>query len=280
MKPFYNIIFCIFACDTIPRYKNEIHKMESTCLKDVEKVLFFLGETGPLKSAEPYIHLENVGNDYLSAADKQFLGIKYAHDHYDYNYLFVCGTDTYIVVPRLIKYLENLDINGPCIIGSHGDTRNICGKNVNYLAGGAGLILNKKLVKSIYTRLTSLQEEWLSLCINNGYLQWIPSCDLALCWFLQSGKGVLPLDKHMVASESEGALNEGALSQSGTEGALQCQYFHYATGLMYGCNYKGYNNTPNGLYPCCTTQVNPDKIISCHNMSPQDFDAFYKYLQQ
>jgi hypothetical protein len=259
--------------------------MESTCLKGVEKVLFFLGETGPLKTREQssraveseilsretlvsraveseilsednssYIHLENVGNDYLSAADKQFLGIKYAHDHYDYNYLFVCGTDTYIVVPRLIKYLENLSRNGdrntainvPCIIGGHGDTRNICGKTVNYLAGGAGLILNKKLVESIYTRLTSLQEEWLSLCINNGYLQWIPSCDLALCWFL----------------------------------TLQCQYFHYATGLMYGCNYKGYNNTPNGLYPCCTTQVNPDKIISCHNMSPQDFDAFYKYLQQ
>ncbi len=236
--------------------------MESTCLKGVEKVLFFLGETGPLKTEDnsSYIHLENVGNDYLSAADKQFLGIKYAHDHYDYKYLFVCGTDTYIVVPRLIKYLKNLDINSPCIIGSHGDTRNICGKTVNYLAGGAGLILNKKLVESIYTRLTSLQEEWLSLCINNGYLQWIPSCDLALCWFLQSGKG------HMVASESEGAL-EG-------------QYFHYATGLMYGCNYQGYNNTPHGLYPCCTTQVNPDKIISCHNMSPQDFDAFYKYLQQ
>ena len=56
--------------------------------------------------------------------------------------------------------------------------------------------------------------------------------------------------------------------------------FHYTVGLMYGCNYQGNNNTPHGLYPCCTTHVNPDKIISCHNMSPQDFDAFYKYLQK
>ena len=29
-KPFYNIMFCIFACDTIERYKKEIKKIKET----------------------------------------------------------------------------------------------------------------------------------------------------------------------------------------------------------------------------------------------------------
>jgi hypothetical protein len=32
-------------------------------------------------------------------------------------------------------------------------------------------------------------------------------------------------------------------------------------------------------YPCHVGQVNMDKILSCHNMSLNDFHVFYKYLQ-
>lgn len=35
MRPFYNIIFCVFACDTIENYRNEILKVKETWGKDL-----------------------------------------------------------------------------------------------------------------------------------------------------------------------------------------------------------------------------------------------------
>lgn len=247
MKSHYHIIFCIFACDTIERYKNEILKMESTWLNNKNvKALFFLGEEGPLQGPD-YIHLENVGNDYLSAADKQYLGIKYVHDHYTYDYVCVCGTDTYIVVPRLQKYLEKCkDIKTPIAIGGHGDSREICGEHIHYLAGGCGIILNYAAINEMYSQLNNMQEQWLDICVSNNYIQWIPACDLSICYFMR---------------------------KMGIE-------FHYANGLMFACNYYGYNNTPYGLYKCCDTMVNPETLISCHNMSPADFDTFHNILSK
>ena len=106
MKPFYKIIFCIYGCDTIQKYKDEIIKIQETWASNIShKVLFFLGEDGPL-IGEDYIHLENVGNDYLSAADKQNLGIKHIYENYDFKYMFICGTDTYVLVDNLTKYIE------------------------------------------------------------------------------------------------------------------------------------------------------------------------------
>lgn len=245
MKTHYDIIFCVFACDTIERYRNEIHKMESTCFNQGCKTLFFLGEQGPLQGPN-YIHLENVGNDYLSAADKQYLGLKYVHEHYTYNYMCVCGTDTYVVVPRLEKYLSQFSSTMPIAIGGHGDSRNICGEHINYLAGGCGIILNYAAVALIYNSLDKMQEQWLDLCVSNNYITWIPACDLSLCYFM-----------HKMGIE-----------------------FHYANGLMFACNYYGYNNTPHGLFKCCDKMVNPNTLISCHNMSPTDFDTYYNYLCQ
>ena len=44
----YDIIFCIFGCDTIPKYKNEILKINETwgkiALQYNIKLLYFLGE--------------------------------------------------------------------------------------------------------------------------------------------------------------------------------------------------------------------------------------------
>lgn len=242
-KEHYNIIFCIFACDTIEKYKNEIIKQESTWLKSNVKYLFFLGETGPLKGPN-YIHLENVGNDYLSAADKQNLGLKYVHDNYSYNYVCICGTDTYIVVPRLENYLQQFSLDIPFAIGGHSDFREICGKNIKFLSGGCGIVLNHCAVSIIYKKLPKMQEEWLDICVCNNYITWIPSCDLSLSYFMYQTDIV----------------------------------FHYTIDLMFSCNYYGYNNTPHGLFKCCDKNVDPNKLISCHNMSLQDFDDFFKHL--
>ena len=45
---------------------------------------------------------------------------------------------------------------------------------------------------------------------------------------------------------------------------------------FYGCNYKGYcyNNT----FKCCGDKVILENIISCHNMTLNDFDEYTNIL--
>lgn len=241
---FHNIIFCIFACDTIERYKQQIAKIEQTWGKsEAIKILFFLGENGPLVG-ENYIHLENVANDYLSAADKQYLGIKYVHDHFNYRYLYVCGTDAFVLVNNLLNFIEPLPSDNAFIMGGHGDTRIICNQHVHYFAGGPGFILTKKAVQLLYPKLSSMQSEWLDICVANNYLTYIPACDLSICYFLkQLGVPIINVPNR-----------------------------------FFNCNYRGYNNTPRGSLKCCTQSIDYGTMIACHNMTPSDFDTLHKLV--
>lgn len=259
----YNIIFCIFGCDTIDKYRKEILKIKETwgkvlneptgkapsaptdkapCEKDLEnKILFFLGEKGPLHD-DDCIHLENVENDYLSASYKQYGGLKYIYENYNFNYIFICGTDTFVLMDNLINYINQdpqISPDKPLVIGGHGDNRQICNETVHFFSGGPGIILTKATMDIIYPELGSLQEEWLWLCAENGYITYIPACDLSLCYFLKR-YGII---------------------------------FVNVANRFFNCNYLGYNPDHS---VCCAKTVNIRTMISCHNMSLQDFDELNK----
>ena len=235
------------------RYKDEIHKIEETWGKEAEgfgkeaegfgkeaagfgKLLFFLGEHAPLVG-DNYIHLENVGDDYLSAADKQYLGIKYVYEHYDFRYLYVCGTDTFVLVKNLTEFMRSQQFNedDASVMGGHGDNRTICERINTFLP---------EALELLHPRLELMQSEWLDLCVANNYITYIPACDLSICYFLKS-------------------LNARFVN-------VQNRFFN--------CNYIGYNNTPTGLYKCCTQTVDIKTMIACHNMSPSDFDNLNKLI--
>jgi len=244
MKPFYKIIFCIYGCDTIQKYKDEIIKIQETWASNIShKVLFFLGEEIGQLSGDEYIHLENVGNDYLSAADKQNGGIKYIYDNYDFKYMYICGTDTYVFIKNLETFIEHeeetnqIDSEKPLIIGGHGDNRKICDNHVHYFSGGAGFLLTKKAVSVIYPEIKNIQEEWMGLCVANNYITWIPSCDLSLCYYLKK-MGIIFINVH---------------------------------NRFFSCNHLGYINE----YKCCAETIDFNTIVSCHNMKSWDFDYIY-----
>jgi hypothetical protein len=88
------------------------------------KVLFFLGEEKTDLVSEDYIYLDGVQNDYLSASFKQNLGLKYIYENYECKYVYIAGTDTYVVIDNLVKYLENCDPKQNISIGA-GTTRRI-----------------------------------------------------------------------------------------------------------------------------------------------------------
>jgi hypothetical protein len=93
------LIFDIFGCATVDKYKQEILKINETWGKTAEelgvKILFFLGEEKTdLIDDSKYIYLNNIDNTHSSAAHKQYLGLKYIHDNYDADFIFICGTYT------------------------------------------------------------------------------------------------------------------------------------------------------------------------------------------
>ena len=253
----YNIIFCIFGCDTIERYRKEILKIKETWGKAPSaptdkapsaptdkapsapnKILFFLGEEGPLQDPD-CVHLENVENDYLSASYKQYGGLKYIYENYNFNYVFICGTDTYVLMDNLIDYINEdpqISPDKPLVIGGHGDNRQICNETVHFFSGGPGFILTKATMDKIYPELGYFQEEWMWICFENGYNTYSAACDLSLCYFLKR-YGIT---------------------------------FVNVVNRFFNCNYLGY-------YPdhseCCAKMVDIKTMISCHHMSLENFDV-------
>ena len=237
-KPFYNIIFCIFGCDTIDRYRKEIFKVKETWgSTDKAFILFFLGEEGPL-IGKNFIRLENVENDYMSASYKQYGGLKYIYENYNFNYVFICGTDTYVLIDNLIAYINEdpqISPDKPLVIGGHGDNRQIFNTSVHFFSGGGGIILTKATMDIIYPEIGTMQEEWTWLCFENKYDTYTAACDLSLCFFLK---------RHGII-------------------------FVNVCNRFFNCNYLGYYQDNS---ECCAKMVDIRTMISCHNMSLNDFD--------
>jgi hypothetical protein len=254
-KEHYKLVVCVFACATIPEYKNEILKIEETwgnrAKKINVKVLYFLGEEQTdLNDDTKYIYLKNVKNDYSSAADKQNFGFKHIYENYNADFIYCCGTDTYINVDNMLSYINNFDCNKPLYIGGHGDTRIINKKPYYFHCGGAGFIISKSALKEIYPKLDNIKPEWIQICFDSKCEDLVPACDVAISYYLQN----------IIGSELEIVENKK---------------------VFFGCNYKGIVHHKNVglLFMCCNNVIDWQTLISCHCMNGTDFDVFTKILE-
>jgi hypothetical protein len=253
-KDSYKLVICVFACATIPEYKNEILKIEKTwgkrAVEKNVKVLYFLGEEQTdLVDESKYIYLKNVGNDYQSAVDKQNLGLKYIYDNYYAEFIFCCGTDTYVTIDNILLYVEGFDSRKPLYIGGHGSFRTLNNKPYYFHCGGAGFILTYACLTYIYSFLSDIKEEWITVCSKSNHGDLIPACDVALSYYLQNIIG----DNLQIIENKQ-------------------QFF--------GCNYKGIvHHKGVGLFMCCNNIIQLKTLISCHCMTPLDFDQFTKILE-
>lgn len=236
-----DLIICVYACDKVPKYRNQILKILETWGKtrmENVKILFFLGEEQTDDWGEDFIHLAGVGDDYMSASYKQFLGMKYIHDHYrSYRFLLCVGTDSYPVLDRLLEFLEDLNENKSLYIGGHG-----CHRRINetfprlyYHSGGPGFLLSHAAMDRLSPFLDTAVDIWIRICERNQ-LNLASASDVAVSYFVHQD-GNIKILRH-----------DG--------------FFH--------CNHNG--------IPCHQDRIDKDKILSCHNMSLQDFDEFTQYL--
>lgn len=244
------IVFCILACATIDRYRQLIFKINQTWGSHARAlglpVLFFLGEEPTDLKGKDYVYLSGVSNDYLSASDKQYFGLKYIADVYEPDFVYICGLDTYPLVSNLLEMLESMDPEMPACIGGNGDYRQIGNERVYFHSGGAGLILSRAALMGLYPQLNSAMSDWIKLCkqpIGKGRWPWskpitaeglIPACDVGISYFLQK-LGVAFVD-------------------------LKNRFFYdnYLSALKRGGDIK--------------------TMLACHLMSLEDFDQLTKIL--
>ena len=249
----FDVVFCVFGCDTIPKYRAEILKIHETwgtlALKYPErvKVLFFLGEeVGPLEGDE-YIRLTGVENDYISASYKQFLGLKYIHDNYETKFVFCCGTDTYVNIPMLLNYLKNFNYTDNLYIGGHGREIQIGARRIHFHMGGGGIILSLFCLRKLYPYLIDAVTNWWAILEEANIKvedKLKPACDVAIAYYLQ-----LPEVDAIVVKPDD---------------------YMFAA-----CNHKGYWLQ----YEKCTGHGdhNYSRLISCHWLSLTQFDE-YTYI--
>jgi hypothetical protein len=244
----YTLVFCIFGCDTKPKYRDQILKIEATYAQlppDVAvqvKFLYFLSSSNtPLTLRGPqFVHLPNVADDYMSASDKQFHGLRYVSEHYpEAKYVMTFGTDTYVNVPKMLKFLQTVPFNPQeeaLLIGGHGDVRQIQGKPVYFHSGGPGIILSAKTLALLAPRCDTAVDTWLSICTPNLR----PACDVALAYYCQ-----LP------------DINAKVIKMPGLQ--------------MTHCNFRG--------EPCHPGKITLPHLLSCHLMSLADFDQYTRILR-
>jgi hypothetical protein len=252
------IAICIFGCASIEPYKTEIIQIQNTWGKRAKqkecRVFFFLGEKENIHPTEiygdEYIFLKGVGSDYESASHKQNLGLKYIYEnHPEIEYTFVCGTDTYVNIDKLIDFLKKtiqpLTIENTLLICGHNDYRIIQNEKVCFPYGGAGFILNKNALNQLYPILETMFENWKQLCGNPDY---IAACDLCIGYYATK-------------------LHFSFL-----------KFWH----LFLDCNYLGHKHskqTPNLYYVCCENKIILSNVITCHNMSHCNFIDYTAILE-
>jgi hypothetical protein len=249
----FDVIICVYACDTVEKYKQQLLKMNeiyNDVLKYYSniKILYFLGDESTDVQGEQYIHLKNVNNDYLSASYKQFLGLKYIYENYNFKFVMCIGTDTYVNIKKLDVFYRQFDHTESLYIGGHGDKRNLGSSGVvHFHSGGPGFLLSYKCMEDIYakTNLNTFVDDWIQLCITNNIVDLIPCCDVAIAYLVNLKE-----------------INAKTVYCTNTEFT---NYNHMGTFIG---NYG--QQAP----------INLNDMIACHNMSLTDCDDFTILLKK
>jgi hypothetical protein len=247
-----DLVILLYACYTVEKYRQQMININQTWGKKCQeyptriRLLYFLGQENrdfpefQNTLVTKYIHLPGVQNNYLSASEKQWLGLKYVYDHYNPKFIHCMGTDTYMNVPKMIRFLQAFDPNQLLYVGGHGDCRQIGpGKLCYFHSGGPGFLLTQGVLQSLYHLLPQLTDAWCQLCreINIEHLQ--PACDVAIAYYLQQ-----PNSPVQVIKADDAFIN---------------------------CNFLG--------WPCHIGQINLDKLVVCHLMDNSACHVFTQLLE-
>lgn len=245
----YKLVIGLLATTINQKYRDQIVACQKTWLPEAEKldvpVSIFGGHH--VDPDVPIINLPHTAEDYCSAFNKQFLGLKYLYDHYDADFYFFAGTDNYVFVTRILELLDNYNSQELLYIGGHGQNRYIDNKDIYFHTGAGGFILSRSLLALLD------QNGYLNI---NSYIVWkqvvdrnrannidYPACDVAIAYFIHD-------------------MN------------IKTIKFYE---LFTGCDCYGYRSSTEGR--CCLQPHDWSKLYVCHYMEPHLMSYFHNLNQ-
>jgi Fringe-like len=280
-SPPQRIAICVFGCVSDPGYCQQVLKIQETWGRRCEEthqipVYYFLGEDRIVGLDQYFryphrmIYLPGVKNDYQSASYKQNLGLKYILDQEpNIDFVYVCGTDTYLNIDRLVPFLSWFDPTYKLCIGGHynvfdaiptemsfeeylhnrGIGTHAGTSSIEFFYGGAGFVLSKGLLDVLYIHLSGMTDHWLQWTSENGLSQYSAACDVCMAFYVRALGGKF-------------ARFYGRF--------FECDY----RGLVEISHKMGYHC----VCECCNKRIRICDIISCHNMSLGAFDYLHRIL--
>lgn len=158
-----------------------------TWLQDFQDKFVYTGKTGSLEIQHIQI---DCNDDYNSAVEKQFLGLKHMYENTQAEWFVFAGCDTYIFANKLQELLATFDSKMPLYIGSKlhcGDFSSLYSKDTPckyFVSGGPGLILSRVLVEKLYPILSKCHIIWKNALAEFNTNTHSAASDVALAYIL------------------------------------------------------------------------------------------------
>jgi hypothetical protein len=131
---------------------------------------------------------DGVGEDYNSAADKQYQGLRILYAmHPGLAWYYVTGCDAYVFPGNLVDLLKGFDSREDFYIGGNCRRSGFLGEEIAYLSGGAGYALSNSSVRKILSIFDDIYRVKQSI----GAETWAMS-DVSLAYFLLKRWSISP----------------------------------------------------------------------------------------
>jgi len=184
------MVFCIYACATLDRYRKQIVMIQQTWGKRAEelgaKVLYFLGEQQTELEGPQYIYLKGIKNDFESMSHKKIKGLQYIHENYDTDYVFISGADLFVNIDVLFSEVSLYNPENAFYMGSGYDEnlyRRFGQTHYQYHNGGTGVVISNRVLQTIQPYLDDMYSIWKS--INKKYKQSLHNArDIMIGYFI------------------------------------------------------------------------------------------------
>lgn len=184
----------VMACTSKKNYIDEIIYCLDTWVPDLVKegcnVFFFTGDKSLDTHTFDYpnvIHLPKIGDDQISATDKQWLGYKYLYENDPSDFYCLVGTDNYVRLDKLKLMLEKYDKTKDFCISGYIQTRYFGRKCITFPFGGSGIILTHSALAKMIPDIENFKNQWISYCESVNPFE-KGSCDVALAYFIEKYK--------------------------------------------------------------------------------------------
>lgn len=226
------------------KYQTQMRGCLNTWLKGTDvDYRFFVGKNRyePFEN-DKIVHFD-VEDNFASATDKQWQGLRWLHHNLPSQFYLFVGTDNYVHIDKILKLLENYNPKQAEVISGYTEKRMIWNGFVTFPFGGNGLILSEEAMNIIDPVMDKETMLWQNNCENEQlkYLQ--VACDVCLGYI----------------------INKYQIKLSYDIGLYPCSWVQYFKDCQ---------------YPFPVPDFDHSKIIICHYMEEMDMLLYERYQQE